>query len=53
MTYQLTPIPVKINGIFPTPVYTIKRDYNLTPKEEKEIKSIINEGMKSNIGNSS
>ena len=42
-----------IQGIFPTPVYIVKRDTNITPKEEKEIRKIANEGMTRNSGNSS
>jgi uncharacterized protein (TIGR02466 family) len=41
-----------IQSIFPTPVYMVKRDTNLSPKEEKEIRKIIDkEGMGSNAGN--
>jgi uncharacterized protein (TIGR02466 family) len=43
----------KMHGIFPTPVYIAKRDSNLSFKEEKEIRKIIEEeGMYRNIGNS-
>ena len=51
-----------IEGVFPCPVYIIKRDLNLSPvqslrhqqEEEKEIEKIINEGMESNgIGGNS
>ena len=42
-----------IHGIFPTSVYIVKRDTNLSPKEEKEIRKIIDkEGMYKNAGNS-
>jgi len=41
-----------IHGIFPCPVYITKRDTNLSPKEEKEIRKIIKEGMYRNHGNS-
>ena len=42
----------EMNGIFPIPVYIVKRDSNLSPKEEKEIRKIIDEeGMKLNVGN--
>ena len=42
-----------IQGIFPCPVYIIKRDTNLSPKEAKEIRKIIDkEGMNKNTGNS-
>jgi len=41
-----------IHGIFPCPVYRIKRDLNLTNKEEKEIRKIVQEGMYKNVGNS-
>ena len=41
-----------IHGIFPCPVYITKRDTNLSPKEEEEIRKIIDkEGMKRNAGN--
>ena len=55
-----TPI---VQGMFPTPVYIIKRNSNsvrgaharsdLTSGEEKEIEKIIKEGMHMNSGNSS
>ena len=42
-----------IHGVFPTPVYIVKRDTNLSPKEAKEIRKIIDkEGMYKNYGNS-
>ena len=42
-----------IHGVFPCPVYIVKRDTNLSPKEEKEIRKIIDkEGMYKNAGNS-
>ena len=42
-----------INSIFPCPVYIVKRDTNLSPKEAKEIRKIIDkEGMYKNAGNS-
>ncbi len=31
----------EMNGIFPIPVYIVKRDTNLSPKEAKEIRKII------------
>ena len=41
-----------IHGVFPTPVYIVKRDTILSPKERKEIGKIIDkEGMYSNEGN--
>ena len=43
----------KIHSIFPTHMYSVKRDSNLTPIEEKEIRKIIKEGMNKNPGNSS
>ena len=44
----------EIGGIFPCPIYRIGRDSNLSPKEEKEIRKIIDkEGMYRNSGNSS
>ena len=43
----------QIQGIFPCPVYIAKRDTNLSPKEAKEIRKIIDkEGMYNNAGNS-
>ena len=42
-----------INGIFPCPVYIVKRDSNLSLKDEKELEKIIKEGMYRNTGNSS
>ena len=41
-----------IHGVFPCPVYIVKRDTNLSPKEEKEIRKIVKEGMHKNVGNS-
>ena len=41
-----------IQGLFPIPVYIVKRDSNLSPKEEKEIRKIVKEGMYENAGNS-
>ena len=43
----------EINGIFPTPVYIVKRDSKLDSTEEKDIEDIITEGMKEGEGNSS
>ena len=41
-----------LSGIFPCPVYRAKRDTNLSPREEKEIRKIIEkEGMYKNTGN--
>jgi uncharacterized protein (TIGR02466 family) len=40
-----------INGIFPSPVYSVKRDVDISPKEEKEVKEIIEEGLEPNVGN--
>ena len=48
MTNQ-TPI---MHGVFPCPVYIVKRDSNLSLKEEKEIEDIVKEGMGLNTGNS-
>ena len=42
----------KIIGIFPSPVYTTKRDFDLDSIEEKEIEDIIKEGMADNENNS-
>ena len=41
-----------IHGVFPCPVYIVKRDSNLSPKEEKEIGKIVKEGMYRTTGNS-
>ena len=42
-----------IHGLFPCPIYIAKRDANLSPKEAKEIRKIIDkEGMYKNAGNS-
>ena len=40
-----------MNGIFPVPICVVKRDLNLSPKEEKDIEDIVKEGMESNVGN--
>ena len=40
-----------IHVIFPCPVYIVKRDTNISPKEEKEIGEIVKEGMFKNVGN--
>ena len=42
----------EINNLFPSPVYIVKRDSNLSSKEEKDIEDIIKEGMYKNTGNS-
>ena len=42
-----------VHGMFPTPVYVIKRNSNLTSEEEKEIKEILKSGMNINSGNRS
>ena len=41
-----------IHGVFPCPVYIVKRDTNLSPKEAKEIGKIVKEGVYRTIGNS-
>ena len=41
-----------INSIFPCPVYIVKRDTNLTSREEKAFEKIVKEGMYENAGNS-
>ena len=51
MTNQQPPA-YAIHGIFPTPVYLVKRDSNLTHKEETEIRKIVKEGMYKSLGNS-
>ena len=40
-----------IYSLFPIPVYIAKRDSNLSPKEEKEIEKIIEDGTHPNTGN--
>ena len=42
---------IPLHGVFPTPVYIVKRDSNLSPEEEKEIGKIIKEGMRKSEGN--
>ena len=42
----------KIYNIFPCPVYIVKRDTDLAPKEKKDIDKIVKEGMDKNTGNS-
>ena len=52
MTNQQPPA-YSMHGVFPCPVYLAERDSNLSLKEEKEIKKIIDkEGMNKNSGNS-
>ena len=41
-----------IHIIFPCPLYIVKRDTNISPKEEKEIGEIVKEGMHYSVGNS-
>ena len=42
-----------LHGVFPCPVYIVKRDTNLSPKETKEIRKIIDkEGVYKNGSNS-
>jgi uncharacterized protein (TIGR02466 family) len=43
----------RLIGIFPTPLYIVKRGSNLGSTEEIEIEDIIKEGMRRNAGNSS
>ena len=53
MTNQSTNQSTNICGLFPIPLYITKRDSNLSPKEKKEIKKIIDkEGLYANVGNS-
>jgi len=40
-----------IHSVFPTPVYITKRDTNLSPKEEKEIRKVVKEGVHRNVAN--
>ena len=46
------PAPREISSIFPCPVYIVKKDSELSPKEDKDIKDIIAAGMYQNLGNS-
>ena len=41
----------EIKSIFPSPIYYSRRDSNITPREEKEIRRIVKEGMIKNSGN--
>ena len=41
-----------LHGLFPCPVYIVNRDSNLSPKENKDIEDIIEEGMSRNTSNS-
>ena len=41
-----------LHGIFPCPVYIVKRDSELSSKEDKDIEDIIKEGMYKNFLNS-
>ena len=41
-----------IHGLFPCPVYIVKRDLELSPKEDKDIEDIIEEGLNKDTGNS-
>ena len=47
------PIDTTLNGLFPTPLYSTKRDMNTSSLENNDIEDIIKEGMNKNIGNSS
>ena len=40
-----------LNGIFPCPVYIVKRDLELSPKEDKDIEDIIEEGLNKSTAN--
>ena len=40
-----------LHAIFPTSVYVVNRDSNLSSKEEIEIGEIVKEGMYRNSGN--
>jgi len=46
-----SPAP-ELNGIFPSPVYIVNRDLELSSKEDKDIEDIIKGGLRSNSGNS-
>jgi len=41
-----------IHTAFPTPVYIVKRDLELSPKDDKDIEDIIKGGLQSNWSNS-
>ena len=41
----------EMHGVFPCPVYVVKRDSYYHPKEEKEIGDIVKEGIHWNTGN--
>ena len=47
------PIDTTLNGLFPTPLYSTKRDMDTSSLENNDIEDIIKEGMNKNIGNSS
>jgi uncharacterized protein (TIGR02466 family) len=47
------PIDTTLNGLFPTPLYSTKRDMNTSSLENNDIEDIIKEGMNKNQGNSS
>ena len=47
------PWPQTMYGIFPCPVWVVKRDSNLSSKEDKDIEDIIKEGMKKPWGGNS
>ena len=42
-----------IHPVFPTPVYIVKRDLELSPKDDKDIEDIIKGGLRPNSGNAS
>ena len=42
-----------IHTVFPTPVYIVKRDLELSPKDDKDIEDIIKGGLRPNSGNAS
>ena len=46
------PWPQTMYGIFPCPVYTVKRDLDLSLKEDKDIEDVIKGGMHKSHGNS-
>ena len=47
------PMDTTLNGLFPTPLYSTKRDMNTSSLENNDIEDIIKEGMNKNQGNSS
>ena len=51
MSNQHQPSTYELHGLFPCPIYIVKRDSNLSPKEKKDIEDVIEEGTIKNSGN--